>query len=652
MAKPQAKQKSTPAKSAPTAKKGYWIDLLYFFILLIVVISVYNKVYDKKLWLGGDNVNYYITGKAIAEGEGYTNINSPFNSPANWFPPGYPFISAIVMKIFGERIEVMNKANGFFLFGSLIFLYLISIRLTKNKHLSFVITLITALNLHILNYAIISMTEIPFIFTSLGTIYFLIRMEKQKLPFKDYNFWLFFILLIFCYYIRPTGIVLIGGIILFLLFEKKWKLACIISAGFLICAFPWYLRNKSIGGYRYTSNITLKNYYRPELGPMQTVGDWLNRFEKNTVRYASQEIPSALLGYRIDDNNAYVNPKPKDRNWLAGILFIALGIIGLIRIRMFKWLITLYMAGNFAILIIWPEVWFGVRLMLTIVPLLYLIIILALYDGVSWISKKLNLHEKIRVSFLPFIFLLFIFVLKDGITYLVNSAKGSMPPGYAQYFEIAKWAKMNIPHTSVVACRKPELFYLYSDCKTTNYLLTINADSLISNLKANKATHVVLDELGFSSTGRYLQPALLKNSEKFKLISHTQDADPKKPQTYLYEIHYECGYNGEMKDGKRNGKGISRYADGTVYDGYWKNDVREGNGIFIWPGGLKFEGLFSKNLRNGPGTLYTKKRNRLIGSWVNDTINGYAKLCDSLGNVLHQGMMKNNNFVDSKYQIW
>src|SRR5271157_3806258 len=109
MAKLQAKSKSIPAKPVPAKKKGYWLDILYIFILMIVVITTYNKVYDKKLWLGGDNAVYYITGKAIADGEGYTNINSPANSPATWFPPGYPFISAIVMKVFGERIEVMNK---------------------------------------------------------------------------------------------------------------------------------------------------------------------------------------------------------------------------------------------------------------------------------------------------------------------------------------------------------------------------------------------------------------------------------------------------------------------------------------------------------------------------------------------------------------
>ncbi len=74
MAKQNAKAKPSQTKATPIAKKKYllagkvsWIDLLYIFILLIVVLSVYNKVYDKKLWLGGDNAVYYITGKAIAK---------------------------------------------------------------------------------------------------------------------------------------------------------------------------------------------------------------------------------------------------------------------------------------------------------------------------------------------------------------------------------------------------------------------------------------------------------------------------------------------------------------------------------------------------------------------------------------------------------
>jgi antitoxin component YwqK of YwqJK toxin-antitoxin module len=483
------------------------------------------------------------------------------------------------------------------------------------------------------------MTEIPFIFTSLGTIYFLMRMEKQALPFKDYNFWLFFFFLIFGYYIRPTGTILIGGVIVYFLFERNWKMALIVIAGSIICAFPWYLRNISTGQHQVEKQIMLKNPYRPELGRTEAA-DWVARIKNNTKRYVSMEIPSALLGYKIEKYN---EPLPKDKKWFIGLLFIALGIIGFFRLRELKWLIIAYMFGSFIVLIAVPEVWTGPRLMLTVIPIIYISIILAVFDGLSWLAKKINIQEKIRVSFLPFLFLFFIFVLKDGITYLEYSAGGDMPPMYARYFELARWAKTNIPQNSIVACRKPELFYLYSGCKTTGYLNSLNADSLISNLKTNKVTHVVLDQLGFASTGRYLYPAIQKNPEKFKLLQHLQN-----PDTYLFEVHYDFGYQGEMKDGKRNGKGISRNADGSVYEGYWKNDNREGDGTFTWANGLKFVGSFSNNLRNGPGIMYLGNGQILKATWIRDSIAGYAKLYDSKGKIIQEGVMKNNNFVHSK----
>ncbi len=638
----QQKAKAGSGKLQIMAKNKYRLDLLYFFIIMIVVIIVYNKVYDKKLYLGGDNAVYFITAKAIADGQGYTNINSPANQPATWYPPGYPFISAMVMKVFGEKIEVMNKANGFFLFGSLIFLYLISLRFTKNKHLSFVITIITALNVHLLSYSFIAMSEIPFVFTSLGALAFFMRWKKEGLPFKDYNFWVFLVFLILSYYIREFGIVLIGASLLFLLLERKWKLAIIVFAAFILCAFPWYVRNKLVTGSRYESQLVMKNPYKPELGNMRAA-DWFARIENNAVRYASLEIPSAMLGYSIDNTNTYNNTTPKDRNWFIGILFVLLVVAGLLRVREHKWLLIFYLAGTFAVLMLWPDVWVGIRFILIIIPLIYMLAILTVYDGLLWLSGKINLQGKTRVSVIPFLFLAYIFVLQDGIGFLSKNAKGYYPAPYYQYFELAKWVKLNLPASSVVVCRKPELFYLYANCKTVNFLNTLNADSLISNLKAEGATHVVIDHLGFSSTVHYLLPAIKKDYEKFKLIKQTAD-----PENFLYEIHYECGYTGEMQNGKKNGKGVSRYAEGQIYDGYWKDDKKDGKGVFTWPNGMKFDGYFTNDLRNGEGIQYYENGNMLKGTWTHDTLNGYAKLMDPKGKIIKEGITKNDKFVDSK----
>ena len=636
----KTKVKSAPVKSTALSNNKYLIDAIYISILLIVVIIVYNKVYDERLFLGGDNVVYYMLGKALATGQGYTNINSPFNSPAITFPPGYSFISAIVMTIFGKDIEVMNKANGFLMFGSLIFLYLISSRITKNKHLAFVITLITGLNMHILHYSFIAMSEIPFIFMTLGAIYFFMRIKNLSFPFKDINFWLFFIFIIFSYYIRITGIILLIGTVCYLLQGRKWKMAVVLAAGLLITAAPWYLRNSMIRN-RYTG-ISKINSLRPESGNMQTANDWMKRIEKNSVRYVSLEIPSALLGYEITNTNIYKSPLPKDTKWLIGFVFVALGIGGLFLMGEYKWILIIYLSGTATILMLFPDVWFGTRFMLPVVPLLYLLIIQAVFKLFSWISNKIKIQEKFRVSFMPFIFLLFIIVQKNGINYLVNlKENGIFLPSFMRYVELAQWAKKNIAHNSVVVCRKPEFFYLYSDCKTTGYLFTLNPDSLIANMKSNKATHVVVDQLGLASTGRYLMPAITKYPEKFKVVQSL-----KNPNTYLCEIHYECGYEGEVKDGKRNGKGIVHNADGTIYEGYWKNDKKEGDGVMTWTSGIRFEGTYSNNVRNGFGVMYDKHGvARVEAMWINDTMNGFTRTFDDKGKLLHEGFTKNNKFI-------
>lgn len=638
----EAKAKAVKDKSIPFLMKKYRLDLTYIFVLILVVLFVYSEVYDENIFIGGDNVVYFITGKAIASGEGYTNINSPFNSPATTFPPGYPFISAIAMTIFGKDIEVMNYANCFFLLGSLIFLYLISVRFTNNKHLSFVITLLTALNMHMLHYSFIAMSEMSFIFMSLGAIYFFIRMDKQSLPFKDKYFWLFFVFVIFSYYIRITGIILLAGTVAYLLIGRKWKLALIISVAFLITASPWYLRNSMIKN-RY-SGIMKINSLRPEQGDMKTV-DFIKRIKNNAKRYISLEIPNAIMGYEITNNEIYENPQPKDTKWISGILFIVLALAGLFFIGKYRWIFIVYLSGTALLLIIFPDVWVGTRYMLPVVPLLFMLIILSAYKGLLWVSEKINIKENFRVSFLPFVFLIFIFVLKDGVSYLVKAKnEGHYYPGFSKYVEVAQWAKTNIPQNSIVACRKPEFFYLYSDCKTTGYEFNLDGESVLAKMKADNVTHVVYDGLGFASTGRYLMPAIKKYPEKFKELIHL-----KYPDTYLFELHYDCGYEGEMKDGKRNGMGICRYSDGSVYEGEWKNNLKEGQGKLTGTNGVRYEGEFLNNVRYGKGEIYDKHNvKRLEGVWINDKKNGYFKVYDYKGKLIKETVMKDDKFVAGK----
>ena len=72
------KKKNPPQKAHLKDQKK--IDLGIFNpwkeigLILIITLGLYLFTFDAKLDLNGDNVDYYLLGKAISQGEGYTAI--------------------------------------------------------------------------------------------------------------------------------------------------------------------------------------------------------------------------------------------------------------------------------------------------------------------------------------------------------------------------------------------------------------------------------------------------------------------------------------------------------------------------------------------------------------------------------------------------
>ena len=66
-------------------------------------------------------------------------------------------------------------------------------------------------------------------------------------------------------------------------------------------------------------------------------------------------------------------------------------------------------------------------------------------------------------------------------------------------------------------------------------------------------------------------------------------------------------FDGEYKDGKREGKGVYYYEGGEKYEGPFVNGLREGKGIFTWKDGARWEGPFRNDNLNGEGTFFDGK---------------------------------------------
>ena len=68
------------------------------------------------------------------------------------------------------------------------------------------------------------------------------------------------------------------------------------------------------------------------------------------------------------------------------------------------------------------------------------------------------------------------------------------------------------------------------------------------------------------------------------------------------------------------------YTNGDKYEGEIKNGIREGFGTYYYHNGDKYEGMWLKGKKNGTGTLYYKEGNLFVGQWKNSEKEGIGTL--------------------------
>ncbi len=594
--------------------------VLYALILSFSFIRVYHDTFDKKINLGGDNAGYYILGTALATGQGYTNIHTLEKTPHNHFPPGYPAIIAVAIKFFHADILDIKKLNGAFLFLSFLLLFLILRKITGNIHIPFITILFLIFNFHLLYYSMIMMSEIPFLFFSTLLLWLFMGTDYSLPVWKNWRFLLLIPLMVFTYMIRSTGLSLFLAFVAWLAWRRKWDYTVALSGGFIVLNIPWFLRSQRLGGNQYIHSMMFKNPYRPELGHMEFT-DWFGRIWNNIERYITREIPQGSFNFiHIKSYKDPVLPS----EWLYGIFIVLVMIWGLYRLKKFRELIFFYLLFTFGILLLWPPVWTGTRFILPFIPLLFSLFVYGLTDLLILITQRIfrkRVSPEPALIFLTLISLVVIRPYASGtVSYLKRSAQKPYPKKYQNYFDLALWASQHTPDTSVICCRKGQLFYLFSHRYVTGYLNTLDREKQIEYLKRKSTDYVVLDQLGFSSTKRYLFPAIQRYPNKFKTVRVVKD-----PDTYLLRFLPQYGYWGD-----------------------WKNNKKEGQGSFVWQDGKKFVGTFRNGKREGPGVIYFPSGFRMEGTWKNDNLEGKVLIRDPAGKIVEIREYKENKLINSQ----
>jgi hypothetical protein len=104
-------------------------------------------------------------------------------------------------------------------------------------------------------------------------------------------------------------------------------------------------------------------------------------------------------------------------------------------------------------------------------------------------------------------------------------------------------------------------------------------------------------------------------------------------------------YEGEYKNGIRNGKGKYTFLNGDIYDGDYKDGLRDGNGDYIYKNGNKFTGKWVKGIANGYGEMYWINGDYFKGNWENDKRNGEGTFYQKAKDKIYKGIWKNNKKI-------
>lgn len=616
------KAKSVAGK---TQKRSFWEYFEIFStkpyviaIMLIIVSYVYNtnyyKIYDRKLDLGGDNIVYYSLGQALSHGEGYTTIYSLEKKPHTHFPPGYPYFISKLIKIFPENIYTVKKANGFLLYCSLIVLFFIIYVTTRNSILAFCACILASMHKELLRYATIMMSEPLFIFLSLSAI--LIALLLASPPSEKKRSWLwrtgavaYGAFIASSYMVRTMGLSLIFALFGWLLIlsiaslvkkRKTQSLRCFLLCLITITAvgaakLSWDARNRSLGattGSTYTSTFMKKTNNED----MEGIEDWKARIKSNTSNFITRWIPEVVyMKERVDITPD--NPVPiSKKEWAGGIIVLMLLFLGCLNLKQGRLLMLFYVGFTVGALVLYPEQFGGTRYITPIIPLLIFVMLnglSALVAGVQMlITKKFSplFFQSVAVVLITFALLkpkyieaqqpyLSTATLKSWLNVPLDTRENI---NMRNYLLAAQYCGDSLPEDARLLCRKPEIYYMFSNYHKANKFPNYAEPDTIYNLLCRDSINYLIIDNWYRHAQITLVPCVQKYDEKFQIIKQIGEIDTINEIYPTYVIYFNdfWGYHGDLKDGIREGDGVLNQQNGNTYVGKFANGLPNGQGTY------------------------------------------------------------------------
>ncbi len=528
---------------------------LLFRIFLAVSFLFTLLLFNLKVSVGGDDANYII--------RAYDFIHD-FKYPA-FQGPLYPMILSVFVGIFGINLPILKFFSTLLLTGHFVAFYYAF----KNKipaSILFSTLILISLNTFLLFYGSQTYSEALFMFMQMMFFIFFFKYfidssntdfdkRKQIITFLYLGAFLLTLGLI-----RSIGYVMLIVVIIYFLSQKEWKNATYSVLSFAVFSGFWKIikmllwKDTALQFSNQASSLMMVHPYDATKGTETFMG-FIQRFIDNSNIYISKYF-FQMLNLRpelIKTAKGYISPEELPFLTILVYALIIWAIIYFFKRNKYLLFSGIYLVSGIGLtFVILQTIWAAYRLIMPYLPLLIMFSLLGIYALLK--LKKLKVFQLV----FPLIVLMLFYSsfknatvkIKENQAILKKNMAGNMlaglTPDWQNYIKMTQWAAKNIPENEVIACRKPNIAFIYTKRRFFGIYKVpqnTNADSLLQNLYDHKVKYIIMASLRkyeaqktqytINTIYRYMYFIRQKYPDKFLLVKQIGIDEP----AYLIKLN-------------------------------------------------------------------------------------------------------------------
>lgn len=470
--------------------------LALFFISALIINAIYILRINHIIGQFNDDAFYLVLAKSIAEHGTYQLISSPIQGIQPVYPPGFPLILAIVLRIISLKPDELWMLKGISI-GAMNFLGIGTyFYCRKIKEYPFLISWLASLMISILPAFVFIATsyvlsECVFACAQLWAVVYLEKVIlKNRVRFSSIGVLL--LLAATTYFTRSLGLALVIGIAfqLWRYTPRKYVLTFIGGIGLLIVSWGFYTKisypNQALranhGGHivvGYKEQLTYK-IAGDNLSGLATTSDYFYRITGNLSSVVGRDMLGIFLPATLRDETR----SGEEAFGLGGVESLAKTIPFALSANVLSWIFSLIILIGFIaqcrkeltsveiltpltliLIAIWP--WLTFRFVLPLAPFLIAYFIDGTKQLALWLTHRFNRDfDSFAIARIALFCFIFFFCLEHLRYINIFRANPSAIPNVKfglHLDETCRWINANLPTDSVVVSTNSAKVFLMTN---------------------------------------------------------------------------------------------------------------------------------------------------------------------------------------------